>query len=109
MYKIDVSNIDFALLANLLNKDKDKSAKSGGSIPGLDATPSPTPVAAAATSGAEKPSKRSIKDEVKDEESNKENTETVEPAKKKIKWENHSIIKKVNPVVLETRHSTLKG
>ena len=105
--KIDISNIDFALLANLLNKDKDKSGNnSGSSIPGLDATPSPTP-AATGSKVAEKPTKRG-KDEVKEEDSNKENTETAEPKPKKIKWENHAKIKKINPVMLETRHNTLK-
>ena len=64
-------------------------------IPGLDATPSPIATASSI--------KRS-QDDKEDVESNKENE--TEPAKKKIKWEPK--IKKINPVMLETRHNTIK-
>ena len=97
--KLDFSklNIDFALLANLLKPKEEKSSNSGV-IPGLDTVPSPTPA---------KPVKRSQDDKENNELLNsKENTTETEPAKKKIKWEPK--IKKIEPVMLETRHTTIK-
>ena len=98
--KLDFSklNIDFALLANLLKPKEEKNPSNSGVIPGLDTVPSPTPV---------KPVKRSQDDKENNELLNsKENTTETEPAKKKIKWEPK--IKKIEPVMLETRHTTIK-
>ena len=98
--KLDFSklNIDFALLANLLKPKEEKNPSNSGVIPGLDTVPSPTPA---------KPVKRSQDDKENNELLNsKENTAETEPAKKKIKWEPK--IKKIEPVMLETRHTTIK-